>query len=265
MTCDRIQREEIIEKYLTGRLGAAEQEAFEEHYFACSQCFEELRHYRALQAGLRESGPEIRAETSTRSGAWGWAWPAAAAAAVLVVVVGIGIWRRQASVPVQPSPPVSTAQPAPSTPVASLEELARIEPPRYVPVVLRGASDEATQRFRQAMTHYQQGDYRKALAGLQSAAQLDPGAVNINFYLAICQLLTGETENAIAGLQRTAALGDSPYLEEARFYLAKALLRKGEVDAAQQELRKTIELRGEWEARARELLQKVERLGGERR
>jgi len=33
------------------------------------------------------------------------------------------------------------------------------------------------------------------------------------------------------------ALGDSPYLAEARYYLAKALLRSGDTEAALRELR----------------------------
>jgi len=71
-------------------------------------------------------------------------------------------------------------------------------------------------------------------------------------------LLTGEPEAAIAQLRRTIALGESPYLEEARFYLAKAYLRRGELQAAESELRKTVELRGDREKEARELLQNVE-------
>ena len=90
------------------------------------------------------------------------------------------------------------------------------------------------------------------------AARLSPDAPHISFFLAICHLLTGHVDAAVGGLQSTIALGDSRYLEEAHYYLAKARLRQGDVRAAQTELKRTIELRGQLEADARRLLAQVE-------
>jgi len=145
------------------------------------------------------------------------------------------------------------AQPA-QQPVVALSVLARVEPPIYIPLVLRGPRDEAVEKFDAAMRRYAEGDFAGALPGLASAAGLNPQAANAVFFLAVCQLLTDRPEDAVEGFQRTIALGESPYLEEAHFYLAKTRLRQGDVAAARQELERTIRRRGRLETDARALL-----------
>ena len=265
MNCAQVTKEEITEKYLLGRLTEAEQGAFELHFFECERCFEEVESLRMLQTELRRAAPAIRAEASKPGqSVWRWAWAPAAALAVLVISVGWWVWRPRV-VPLQPPAVVQvpTPKPAPRASVLSLAELAQVRPPQYVPVVLRGAEDDATQRFRSAMRHYVRGDYAAAIPGLRAASKLNPQAPDINFFLGICYLLTDQTDAAIKQLRRTAALGDSPYLEETHFYLAKCSLRKGDLRAARNELEKTIRLQGEREDEARELVEQVERLGKE--
>ena len=65
-------------------------------------------------------------------------------------------------------------------------------------------------------------------------------------------------------MQSTIALGDSLYLEEAHYYLAKARLRQGELRAAHAELRRTIEQKGHLDADACRMLTQVEALLRER-
>ncbi|MDQ5858084.1 MAG: hypothetical protein M3542_07405, partial [Acidobacteriota bacterium] len=141
---------------------------------------------------------------------------------------------------------------------AALATLAVVHAPQYTPVVLRGAVDEAARRFREAMQLYVSRDYAGARPGLRAASELDRGRPDIAFFLGICALLTDEPADAIAELRRTIALGESPYLEEAHFYLAKAHVQRGELAAASGELAATVRLRGEREQEARELLQKLE-------
>jgi anti-sigma B factor antagonist len=57
---DPLQREELIRNYLLKRLGPAEAEAFEGHYLACDECFEELRASELLMSGLTEVGVDRR-------------------------------------------------------------------------------------------------------------------------------------------------------------------------------------------------------------
>src|SRR5262245_32604892 len=57
---DLLEREEIIRNYLLRRLDANTTEAFESHYLACDECFEELRASQLLVAGLGQSRLEVR-------------------------------------------------------------------------------------------------------------------------------------------------------------------------------------------------------------
>jgi len=72
--------------------------------------------------------------------------------------------------------------------------------------------------------------------------------------------LTERTDPAVAELQKAIAIGESPYLEEAHFYLAKARLRQGDIQAAREELERAIERRGRLETEARRLLAQVDAL-----
>jgi tetratricopeptide (TPR) repeat protein len=262
MDCERITNDEITEKYLRNELSEADQEAFEQHYFECARCFEGLQALRALGAALQQSAPAIRAERVALRVFSRWAW--AAVAAGVLLMVGFGLWLRR-QVPVAPTPRAPVVQspkveehPPPGVP--SLGKLARVQPPTYVPATLRGPTDEAAKLFREAMRHYVKGDYGAAILGLRAASKLNPKAADISFFLGICYLLTEQTDSAVKHLRSIIALGDSPYLEDAHFFLAKAYLREADLALARSELEKTTQLRGDREAEARELIQQVKKL-----
>jgi TolA-binding protein len=281
--CEVIEKEGVAERYLRGELSEADREAFEEHYFTCASCFDELETHRALRQALLEStdraglGPSpLRKRRALR-----WAW--AAAAALAAGVAGLAWWwvttgdgkpanpelsaqeKPASSQPVAPpSPPAPVSPPETSrphpAPIPSLATLARVDPPPYTPTVLRGVQDEARRRFRDAMRLYASGDYAAAEPGLAAAAELDPEAPDSAFFLGICRLMSGDFAAAVADLERTIALGESPYLEEAHFYLAKARLKQGDVAAAGAALESTVRLRGEHEREARSLLVSLRRV-----
>ena len=272
MDCTRVAREEIAERYVVDGLSDEDRDAFEEHYFECARCFEELAALQAIQAELRQPGAEN--ELSTRPSFIRWA-PAAGLAAAVVLAVGVVVWMG----PLQPSrrpEPTATEQPSRGqtaelppqpqqpgravTPEPSLEQLARVEPPRYEPPTLRNAPDEATARFLRGMEHYRKADYANAVEDLRRAAESDPDAAHIRFFLGVTHLLLGQENAAIDRLQATIALGDSAYLEEAHWYLAKAFLRRNDLGAAETELRKLIQLQGSASDDAGRLLSQVERL-----
>lgn len=48
-----IEHQRIIDRYVMGQLPPNEAERFEEHYFACSTCFEQVELTEALQRGLK--------------------------------------------------------------------------------------------------------------------------------------------------------------------------------------------------------------------
>ena len=250
MTCEQVRRDSLAERYLLSELAETEAEEFEKHFFACRPCFEELKTLRALEQELRAqpAAPVVSRRLSWMAG-WRWAW-----AAALVAVIAAFVWTT--STRRQPAPVAQVPAPRQAASVASeaLMELARIEPPHYEESLLRGVEPRAGGFFRQAMTHYRKGDYAQAIAGLQKAASVAPKDPGSRFFLSICLLLTGQGEAGADSLQDTIALGDSPYLEEARFYLAKALLGQGKVEPARRELLAVIAMRGDLEVQARNLL-----------
>ena len=294
VTCTWTHRDEVFEGYVRDALSPDERDAFEEHYFACAACLDKVRTYRAMRAELEALPAEAPAVPPVRSPAWPWRWALVPVAVGAVVVIAMTLWLRApgprapestaavATAPraapvvpptsptgAQPTAPPSTppamveAQPLPgpdSAPVVALTVLARVEPPLYIPLTLRGPREDAVERFMAAMQHYLEGDYAGAIPGLTAAADLNPKAAPAIFFLAICNLLTDRLDAAIDGLQETVALGDPSYLEEAHYYLAKAWLRQGNIPAAQADLRRTIEQRGRLEADARRLLAQLDAL-----
>ena len=267
MDCTLPVREEILERYLAGNLGEEACETFEEHYFGCARCFDELQTLQAIRDELTRSSAEV--EPGRRRTAL--VWVPAAVAAALILAVGGATWLREVRPVVSETirsgpPPAPTSatvpQPAapaapPAAPVPSLEQLARFEPPAYQPSTLRGVPDEATARFLRGMTAYRKADYNEAVADLRLAADADPDAPHIRFFLGITHLMLGQRDLGIDRLRGTIALGDSPYLEDAHFYLAKALLARNDLAGAESELNKVIQLQGQGSDQARHLLSQV--------
>ena len=140
MTHQEIQEGEIIERYVRRQLAPDERRAFQEHYFACEECFEQAQTLTRFVAGVRQAARKgVLAETATQKRAW-WAslsspLLAVAAALVLAVVFSWLILRQSAkprqeiareqqpsATPGQTSTPESGNAPAPA--------VEKREPPR---------------------------------------------------------------------------------------------------------------------------------------
>jgi tetratricopeptide (TPR) repeat protein len=244
MNCQDVDAWSVAERYVLDQLSEPERDAFEEHYYICARCFDEVR---ILQALPRTASAVARKPSRART-----LWLGAAAAIVIIgLVLGSRTWRT-------PSPSVPVAKQ--DSRAEALRLLARVEPPRYTPSVLRGSGDPAERQFRTAMQSYSQGDYASAAEGLKSAlaGRLDGAAPR--FYLGICDLLTGRLDDAIADLRQVNSMGRTLYLEQARFYLAKALLAKQDVAGAVRELELATEIAGDREMEIRRLLEQVRAL-----
>ena len=253
MECLQFEDKEFVERYLAGSLGAEERDSFEEHYFACDQCFAALQTQRALQAELSASAPQICAMPLPHPARLRWEF-AFAAAAVLILTFFTLRWATKRN----PSPAAQPLEIAKSTPAGpSLSDLAQFDPPAYAPAILRGSQTRAMRDFRMAMKPYQQGDYARAVAALQTDVRLNPEDPGALFFLGVSHLLAGQTANGIAVLQQCIALGDTPYLEEAHFYLAEGFLRKGDASAARGELSEVVRLKGDYEDKAQRLLEQL--------
>jgi TolA-binding protein len=270
MTCEQIERDEIAEQYLFGRLSGADQDRFEAHYFDCTRCQERLRALEDARVQLARDVADGLGQSTSRPAAavrrsglvWRVVGAGLAAAAVIVFAVRI------TQIPDTNSPTGADAAPsgggdvtlpnAPSTPAApDLRALAQIQPPRYEPLRLRAATTQAQREFRDAMELYVAGDYAGAAVGLHRAVELDTSLVAANFYLAVCVLQSDQTEEGVTLLQRVIASGESPYLEDAHFFLAKASIRQGDIAAARSELTHVAALDGDRRTEARQLLARL--------
>ena len=268
MICREVEDYDILERYVLGQLTDPERDEFEQHYFDCDSCFSQLQSGLALQEELWLHPP---ARTQTRGATFRRCWVWTPALAAMVLLVTLGIWRYEVRGRHQEAA-TSTPQTQAPAPAAtrSLEELARVEPPEYSPPpLLRGAEDDAHQSFRAAMDRYSKKDYAGAIPGLRAAIKAQPHAflaspasqnllaVQSNYYLAVCYLMTDQTDAAIESLRETISFNDPSYSEDAHFYLAKTFLRKKDVAAAETELRTTIQLGGSKAAEAGEILRQL--------
>jgi len=104
MTHREIQDGEIIERYVRRQLPPDERRAFQEHYFACDECFEQTQTMARFVAGVRQASRKgLFAENVSEPAPWrrrlftpafGFA---AAAALALVVAIGWFMFRQPAS------------------------------------------------------------------------------------------------------------------------------------------------------------------------
>jgi hypothetical protein len=272
--------EERLEAYLLGELAERDRAALEDHFFACEACQERLEILSALPAGLaervgsgrqgvREKGagregaqeagphqeeprkegpgggasapPDLRARSALRNRRlWLGGGLAALAAGLLLLLI------------------LNPGNPADLRPDRErLARLARFDPPRYQPLVLRGTRMEDP-AFALAMEPYRRGDYAAATRALAELAEGDPQDLAAQFFLGASALLAGETERGIRALQASITLGDSIYLEEARLLLAKARIGQGRLDEARQQLEEVEALRGDLAEQARRLLAEID-------
>jgi anti-sigma factor RsiW len=82
-----------VERYLLGEMPSSERDAFEEHYFACTECAEEVRSASGLMRDMKTALNEIRPAPKTSSPGWlSWWKPQvmvpAFASLLLAMVVG---------------------------------------------------------------------------------------------------------------------------------------------------------------------------------
>jgi hypothetical protein len=129
-------------------------------------------------------------------------------------------------------------------PLERYQLLARFEAPAYRPTAT-------------PLTAYLRHDYAAAIPVLRGAVARQPDSIEPRYYLGICYLLTGDRANGVQELRAVIAAGDSPYLEEARFYLAKGLLGEGDAAGAQRQLEDVLAMHGTLEKQAAALLAQI--------
>lgn len=245
MTCQRVASENLIERYIEGTLDSPLLDEFEDHYFACELCLAQLKTVQAIKPVLATLPPPSRGKLP-------WAhlpWIGVAAAATVGIL--LFTWPKQSS---SPAAVADSPSAAPAAAVALLQ-LSEIQPAPYSPTLFRDGDGSSGPAFEAAMRLYQNRQWVQAaplLAAVAQASPVDPAALH---FAGISHLLAGQTEAALAALERVIALGPkSPFEEEARFYRAQALLLSGRLLEARQELERVVQGRGDYEAPARSLL-----------
>ena len=249
MDCETVERENIAERYLAGTLEPQLKEQWELHYFGCDHCAELLATWQAIAEPLRQRESAIRQEIRARKTTPRWLWAGAAIAAALVIGLAI---ERSPSLPGKDSPKAHVTAPA----LRNWTELARLDPPAYQPSTLRAAGSKAETQFQTAMEAYLRRDYPQAIAGLRASLELGPDAAAPRFFLGACDVLTGDTAGGVREWERVAS-GDSPFVQEAQFDLAKAYLLQRDEDRALSTLRKLAGAPGDFREPARQLIGRI--------
>jgi anti-sigma factor RsiW len=96
MTHSEIERQDIVDAYLNRRLSEGDRQAFEEHIFACDECFAQVQMAEKFAGGIRqavESGDLRAPPEPDRDFFTGWLRPAfALSAAVAVILLAVTGW-----------------------------------------------------------------------------------------------------------------------------------------------------------------------------
>lgn len=207
LDCDTISEEGLLLRWVLGRTTPSENERLETHLLECARCQEEVRLAVALRQELRAAPAGM---PRRRRGVWGAG--ALLAAAGLAAMLALPVLR----------------------PESVWSELGGVlVAPVYLGVPVR-ADGGPTEAFERGMAEYAHGRWDAAARLLERVAPADPPA---EFFLGASLLMRGRDDEAAAAFRRVIDGPPSPYVLEARYYLAKALLRASEPEAALRELR----------------------------
>jgi hypothetical protein len=94
---------DAVGRYLAGEMDPAERDDFEEHYFTCTECGEEVRLGAAFEASARRvlaTQPTEAAESPRRRSFWAWlSPPVLAPAALAAALAGILVYQNAITIP----------------------------------------------------------------------------------------------------------------------------------------------------------------------
>lgn len=261
MDCQRIEEENMVERYLVGQLPEAETEAFEQHYLGCPGCFQELQFRHAAAIELKRGPLET---TPNRALLWRprWTWGLLAAAVLLLSLIPLTLLNRRQNPELVQIPSAHQGSRE-----AVIAQLAVIDAaPAYAPSTIRGGKGgTATARFQEGMQRYLQQNYSAAAGLLEEAVRQDPDRQPALFYLGISHLMLGEPDKAIGVLSKLTRMETNPYQEESHWYLAKAFLKKRDLASAQMELEAVVPLNGPHLSEAKQALEMITNVAKESR
>jgi len=147
--------------------------------------------------------------------------------------------------------------PVSSIPDERYELLAAFQAPEYVPESSSAPGSKSPKSFQSAMKRYASQDFASAIPELRATENTATSFIAARFYLGICLLLTGDRISGIQELRAVIEAGNTPYLERARFYLAKGLIAERDITRAQAQLQSLISQHGDMEKQATILLAQI--------
>jgi CHAT domain-containing protein/Flp pilus assembly protein TadD len=284
-----IEEQDLVSRYVGQKLSPEEAEAFEEHYFGCDQCWDEVQAATEVRAALqaqvatpRETAPKT-VESRLVRGPWGNWGLLAAAAAVAIVALSAGLLVLKRS-----SRPLAA-----STLVAELSEAAghrhsiraRLTGGFQLPEVTRSAGEPekpswkvfaAAEKIKQAaeqnvnadtaralgLAHLIVGEIDQALARLEEGTLLAPKDARMHSDLAAAYLVLAETKGRSDVLvhalsEAETAIRIQPDLAEAHFNKALVLEAMSLRDKAKEAWKDYLRLdsASDWAAEARRRLE----------
>ena len=95
MVHSEIEKSEMVERYVRNQLTPAQRQEFEEHFFACDECFEKLQAAERFAVGMREAAErgllDPKSQSHARNHGW-FAWAFAATACLALIFAGLAGW-----------------------------------------------------------------------------------------------------------------------------------------------------------------------------
>jgi anti-sigma factor RsiW len=232
-SCDEVGAGFVIDRYVAGTLSESETAAFEAHLLTCERCQQDI----PLAVAIREAVPELKEGRTRRLP---WFGPSIITLAAAAALTGVLLLSRD-QVP------------------DALTDLGRVtQPPVYLGVAVRQTPSRSDSLFDEAMAAYVTGDFATAATGLPRALAAGADTVPVQFFAGASLLMTDGPAEAAEAFRSVIRGGDTPYSAEARYYLAKALLRLGRTDEARSELRRIAESASEIAGQARALADSIE-------
>lgn len=224
-------------RYVGERMSDVETAAFEEHLVGCRACQASVKLSTALTRNLARHRlkPASRFHSSSRRAAIIGTLALAAGLMLMVTRNGAG------------------ANP--------YEELGRVaSPPPYGGVGVRRAETNGDSIFASAMAEYRNGNYPAAADALRAARAAGVDSAVTTFFIGVSELFGGDSEVAERELTSASGMTDGLYAEEARYYLAKSLLRSAKPELALLHLRVAAGTISLTSAAARALADSVEEI-----
>jgi predicted Zn-dependent protease len=140
----------------------------------------------------------------------------------------------------------------------ALADLGRLDPPAYAAPLIR---DNAAPVFDEAIEAYGARQYERAANLLRRFVTQEPDDPAGNFFLAASLMMTDEVGEAEDRLGIVLAANAPPFEMPARFVLAKARIRVGDLAGAERQLSTVKQTDNPYARPAAELLEKIRALG----